>query len=117
MIKSNHISVDIVTKGMLDTSIITKGILIPFVYEIITPTVRRRGGGMYYGEMVDNIKKDIKEIVEKDDGDYIKIYVNWDKKIDKNKKIQVKLLKKEIMAVIEKNEGKKINIKIENFKD
>lgn len=109
---SNHISLNLVTKGLLNISNITKG-MITFV-TIITPKKRSGGGSggnyAYKGPYDVPIFKKIEEI---DDISVIQVHIDWNK-LPKNinKKLEVKLLKKQITAEILKETGKNINVEI-----
>lgn len=113
---SNHIALNLATKGLLNISNITKGMLL-LGYRI-TPRIIRKGGSPQYDEgpifkkyeEPEDFIKDVKEI---EDIDYIEVKVDWNKKIDrKNKKIEAELIKKHIEAILLRETGKNIRIEI-----
>jgi len=106
---TNHIALNLVTKGLLNISDITKGMII-FI-QIVTPTKKgsRGGSGDYAYELDSPLFKKIEEL---DNINFIKVYVDWNKSINKNKKIEAKLIKKYIEAEILKETGKKLKVKI-----
>lgn len=110
----NHIVTNLVTKGLLNISNITKGML-TISYEIV---FRKRGGGpqrevpLHYDResLFDEIRRH-----DEDDIDLIKVYVDWNKNVIKGmKKIEVKLLKMQIEAEIFDKTSKKITVQIIN---
>lgn len=115
---TNHNALNLVTKGLLNISSITKGV----VYQIVFKNKKIRGGGSAYEEILpplyyekQNLYNEIHKL-EEDDIKIIKVHVDWDKhgKVFKTldeKRIEVKLIKKHIKAEILKETNK--NIKIE----
>ena len=109
---SNHIALNLVTKGLLNISNVTKG-MITFV-TIVTPRKKGKGGSggnyVYKGEYDTPFFKKIEEV---EDISIIQVHIDWDKMPkDVNKKVEVKLLKKYIKAEILKETGKNLNVKI-----
>lgn len=107
---SNHVSLNLVTKGLLNISNITKG-MITFV-GIVTPKRKSSGSGdyAYRGDYDPSFFKKIKEV---EDISVIKVFIDWNKiPKDTNKKIEVELLKKQIKAEILKETGKKLKVQI-----
>jgi len=118
----NHIATNLVTKGLLNMSNITKGMII-IGYEIIFKK-GSGGSGDYAGtdptvpfrtirndkELFDQIKKhdNIEDI------DIIKVKINWKKKYKGDKSIDAKLIKSHIEAEILKETGKNITVEIIN---
>lgn len=111
MIVSNHIALNLVTKGLLNISNLTKGII--SLIEIVTPRRKASGGSGAYAydhEYGPNLFKKIKE--EEDDISVINVHVDWEKAKNENIKIEVKLLKAYIEAEILKETGKNLNVEI-----
>jgi hypothetical protein len=112
MIKTNHLAKDLVTKGFLDISILTKGFVLPFSYEIVTKKKRKRGGGSGV-KVYDDLKRDLQEF-QQEDVEYIKVYVDWYKQVKRNKKVYATLVERKVEAVLyEVYKENKIPIKIE----
>lgn len=109
IIQSNHITHNILTRGNMNTSALTKGFIVPsFKYEIITPINRYGGGGAdaFYDE-IEQLRK------RKEDIEYINIYVNWDKTIYKyGKSVTVDLIQKKISAELVSKFDSKYNINV-----
>lgn len=109
----NHIVTNIVTKGLLNISAITKGFILPFFkYEI-----RRRGGGggdtpkISSGYSEENLIRDLRNTKD-EDIDYITVWVEWDKNAQKyDKKIYAELIKAKIQTTL-LTENNLSNIKI-----
>jgi hypothetical protein len=114
---SNHNALNIVTKGLVNISNITMGL----VYQLVLKKTKRKHGGssadtlkvppLYYERepLYNEINK-----YQEDDIELIKVYVDWDKRGKVFKKIEAKLIEKHIRAEI-LNETSK-NIKIELLK-
>jgi hypothetical protein len=111
----NHITTNLVTKGLLNISNITKG-MIEIKYEIV---FRKRGGAqkapgipLHYDEesLFDEIIRH-----EEEDVECIKVYVDW-KNLSKKgiKKIKAELLKTFIEAEILEKTTKHITVQIFN---
>ena len=111
---SNHVALNLVTKGLLNISNITKGI----VYQLVLKKVKKRRGGsspdvqkppLYYERepLFTEIKKHDEEDIE-----LIKVYVDWDKRSKTFKKIEAKLIEKYVKAEILKETSKNIRIEI-----
>ena len=113
----NHITTNLVTKGLLNISNITKG-FIQSSYEIV---FRKRGGGsadvpkktipLHYEResLYDEIRRH-----EEDDIELIRVYVNRDGKYKGFKKVEAILLKNNIEAEILNETNRKINVEIIN---
>ena len=108
----NHIATNLITKGLLNISNITKG-MIEIKYEIF---FRKKGGGaqkapsLHYDEesLYDEIKRH-----DEEDIDYIKVYVDWKGSPRKGtKKIKAELLKSFIEADILEKTSKKVSVQI-----
>jgi len=108
----NHITTNLVTKGLLNISNITKG-MIQIKYQII---FRKRGGSSanvvhsYDNDeaFYDELRKHKEEEI-----DYIKVFVDWKgAKLKAFKKIEVKLLKEHIEAEILLKTNKKFTVEI-----
>lgn len=110
----NHITTNLVTKGLLNISNITKG-MIEIKYEIV---FRKRGGGaqkapgipLHYDKesLYDEIRRHDEEDIE-----CIKVYVDWEGSPRKgNKKIKAELLKTFIEAEILEKTSKHISVQI-----
>jgi hypothetical protein len=116
----NHLATNLVTKGLLNISNITKGMLI-LEYRLV---IKKKGGGIgkppsiklgypeeetiYSPFKKDKFFEDIKQIEEID---YIEV------RLDKSKKIGIlesKLIKTQIEVEILKNTGKKLKVEIIN---
>ena len=108
----NHITTNLVTKGLLNISKITNG-MIQLKYQII---LKKRGGSSanvvksydnddsFYEELRTHNEKDI---------DCIKVYVDWKgASLKAFKKIEVKLLKEHIEAEILLKTNKKFTVEI-----
>ena len=104
----NHFALNMVTKGVANPkSLITKGIILPYSYEIHKGgEVIRRGGGMPNGE-------EIKDFIRDNNPDLIKVFVRWDKKKQKHKKVTVELIKQEITVELLESLGVSINVDVE----
>lgn len=109
----NHFAKNIITKGWLNISALYKGFVLPFFkYEI-----RKRGGGGGFtvssGYREDNFIRDLRDVKE-EDIDYIKVWVEWNKKAKKyDKKIYVELIKTKIEATLLKENNLNIKIDVE----
>jgi len=89
----NHFSKNLITKGWLNISALTKGFILPvFKYEI-----KKRGGGggwtISSGYKEENLIRDLRDVKE-EDIDYIKVWVDWNKTKKYNKKIYAELIKR-----------------------
>lgn len=112
----NHFAKNLITKGWLNISALTKGFILPYFRYVI----RRRGGGTYDGYGEENFYRDLRKNKPKDI-DVIEVYVDWNKKKTKHdKKIYVELIKKkiEVKLLKEHKEYKdiKIDVKLEEQK-
>ena len=109
---------DILRKaGNMNISAITKGFILPsFTYEIRRV---RHGGGSSYGVGYDDLQKDLQKFSGVTEDDYdIFIFVDWDKKIDKDIKVYAELIEKKIrVELIPFDKDKKIKITVELKKE
>jgi len=111
----NHIAVNLVTKGLLNISNITKGMLL-VNYVII---FKRRGGGGGYANPplhYDNDEALFKKIREQneDEIDSIKVYVDWQRVGRGFRKVEANLIKHRIEAQILNETGKNITVEVVN---
>ena len=115
---SNHLSLNLVTKGLLNISNITKGMII-LQYQVIFKKKKHGGGGtgdglykppLYY-DSKEPLFREIKE--EYNDIDVIKVYVDWNKYNSKEYiKIEAVKLKNQMEAEILNETGKYIKVEI-----
>ncbi len=116
VIMINHFAKNMVTKGLLNISNITKGFILPGFEYVIIRRVRYGGGGMdsgmpYKGRDLEQLVKDVEEIgVE--EIDYIEVYVDGYKKRKKGGKIYATLIKSKIEAELLTKFKEKPKIKI-----
>ena len=111
----NHIALNMVTKGLLNISNITKGVIL--TYEIVYK--KKKGGSSvdptargYYNnkeeeEFFNNIKKR-----KSDEIDVIKVKIDWNKTKKSDRKIEAVLLKKHIEAELLNKTGKNLKVEI-----
>lgn len=107
--KKNHWAKNIITRGNMNISAITKGFILPtFKFEI-----RRKRGGSIEGDGYKELQEELKKL-RKEDIDAINVFVNWNKNVEYNKKIYVELIENKIEAklLISTNEKYKINVEI-----
>lgn len=112
---TNHISLNLVTKGIFDAvALVTKGMII-LSFEIV---LRKRGGSspgptkLAYQEEEEYYKK-LRELKE-EDIDYIKVNVNWN--IQKSHQImEAKLMTKKIEAEFFENDNSILNSSLKNI--
>ena len=112
----NHWAKNIITRGNMNISAITKGFILPkFTYAIR----KKGGGGLQYGESYGQLQRDLKDLKKKEEEiDAIIVYIDWDKKVNKNIKAYAKLIEKKIRAeLIPFDKDKKIIINVELKKD
>jgi len=113
----NHIATNLVTKGLLNISNVTKGMVV-IGYEIII-SVKHGGSGAYAGPVtlpyrkIEDEREFYNDIKKYDDIDVIKVQVKWDKKFKGPKLIEAKLIKSHIEAEILKETGRNIDITVE----
>jgi len=112
----NHFVKNIITKGWLNISAITKGFILPFFkYVIVT---KKSGGSSAYAYEEEDFYKRLREAQKQDDIELIKVYVDWSKKSTKqDKHIYAELIKKTIEAKLIKNDFKDILIDVEIISD
>lgn len=104
----NHFALNMITKGVINpSSLITKGIIAMCTYELI-----KDGRKVGSGDLAAPYSKRIYDEIKRTDADTIKVYVQWNKNIDKNKKVTAELIKKEISVELLKN-NIDINIEID----
>jgi len=109
----NNIATNLVTKGLLNISNITKGMIFP-VYEIVFK--KRVGGGsgprvpLHYNResLYDEIKRH-----DENDIDLIKVHVDWSGSSLKGyKKMEAKIIEKYIAVEILHETNKKIKVQL-----
>jgi len=107
---NNHIANNIITRGNMNISALTKGFILPyFIYEIR----RKHGGGSLYGEGYDKLQKDLQKLDSKDI-DAIIVKVNWNRNQSKyNKYIYAELIKNKIEVQLIENIKINYNITVE----
>jgi len=115
----NNIATNLVTKGLLNISNITKGMII-IGYEIII----RKGGhgrsGAYAGptvlpyKRIEDEKEFYNDINKYEDIDVIRVQIKWDKKFKGPRLIEAKLIKAHIEAEILKETGRNITVELIN---
>lgn len=105
---SNHQTINLLTNGFLDTSLLVRGFVIPyFQYEIIGKR-HRRGGGGTMGTLYGDIDKfGVEEI------DVIRVHVKWNKQVNRDKRIYAELIEKKIEAELIERYSKKISIDVD----
>jgi hypothetical protein len=118
--QTNHLATNLVTKGLLNISNITKGMII-LQFEVVFK--KRHGGGMagdgvsiqkppLYYDSKETLFRELPKLIE-EDIDVIKVYVNWNKSSYKgSKKFEAKLMKTQIEAEILNETGKSITVEI-----
>ncbi len=113
---SNHITTNIITKGWMNISAITKGFILPSFKYIIRK--RPSGGSSFVQEelrdqqrLIDDLRK---AQIADEEIDYIHVFVNWDKQTFKyGKNVFVELIKKKIEAEISTALSSQYDIKVE----
>lgn len=108
----NHITTNLITKGLLNISNITKGFIL-VNYEIV---FKKKGGSSVYIPLhyeKDTLFNEIRKHKE-DDIDLIKVHVNWNMNTKNNETIKVELIKKQIEAEILLETSKNIKVVIIN---
>lgn len=113
----NSISTNIITRGNLNISAITKGFVLPFFsYEI---KVRKGGGsGTYKGTGYYELERDLYEVrKKKEEIDSIVVYVDWYKKSYKyDKNIYAEIITNKIEAELLEKTKEKYTITVEFIK-
>lgn len=104
----NHIATNLITKGLLNMSNITKG-LISFTYEIVFKKNGGSGVPLHYNR--ESLYHEIKQHKE-DDIELIKVYISSSSSSKNFKKIDVQFLKKSIEVELLQETNKKINVQI-----
>ncbi len=114
--RKNHWAKNLITRGNMNISAITKGFILPSFKFII----RRKGGGSpQYGEGIDHLKTELKKLTGKtyDDVELIEVYVDWNKEVEKHsKEVYVELIQKKIEVQLLKSIKEKYKIKVELIK-
>lgn len=112
---SNHITNNIITKGWLNISAITKGFILPTFQYIIY--VKKKGGVSAFEPHPKDDKHlydDLKKLKEQGvDVDHIEVFVNWDKQPFKwGKNITAQLIQKKIEVELLNNLHNNYNISV-----
>lgn len=103
----NHFAINLATKGLINpNSLITKGVILSSVYELYRDG-RKTGSGTLMGPPYG---KKLYDDIKRTEADTIKVFVKWDKAIDRDKKVTVELIKKEISVELLNND---VDIKID----
>jgi len=115
--KKNHWAKNIITRGNMNISAITRGFILPyFRFEI-----RKKGGGSdQYGEGLRELQHELKKLtgVTEEEVDYIAVFVDWNKDVDKyGKEIYAELIEKKITAQLLKHTNEKYKINVELIKE
>lgn len=109
----NYFAKNIITKGWLNISALTKGFILPSFKYVIT---KKRGGGPAHaissGYKEDDLYNDLRKL-KKDDVDVITVYVDWDKEKKTGKRIYAKLIKNTIEAKLIEQNLPKFKIKVD----
>jgi hypothetical protein len=111
----NHLAINLVTKGLLNMSNITKGMII-IGYEIVL-TKKKGGGSSPYVSIPykrEDEKEFFNEIKKRDDIDVIKVKIDWKKKYKGDKLIEGTLIKSHIETQILNETGKHITVELIN---
>ena len=108
---SNHITTNIITKGWFNESAITKGFILPtFQYVIVR---KRKGGSPGIARDGKYLEDELRRIRKIEEIDYIQVYVNWNKNVEKyDKKIYANLIKQKIEVKLLNNLDEKFNVKV-----
>jgi hypothetical protein len=119
MDRTNHIATNIITRGNMNISALTKGFILPFfTYEIRT---KAGGSGAYKGASLYELERDLAEIrKKKEEVDAILVFVDWNKKVSRfGKEVYAELIMKKIEAELIKstNEKYKITVQLINPED
>lgn len=114
-LNSNHITTNLLTKGWLNISALTKGFILPTFQFIIK---KKKSGGSSVGyleeirdqqHLIDDLKK-----LNKEEVDYIQVFVNWDKTPFKyGKTVYVELMKRKIEAQLSTALSESYRIEVE----
>jgi len=110
MPSSNHIALNLVTKGIFDTVALTTKGMIVLLFEIV---FKKRGGSPARAPLQFQKEEEMYQELFKypeEEIDYIKVYVDWSKK-KSTKIVEASLIQKKIEAQILEKTGK--NIKVE----
>ncbi len=112
--KKNHWAKNIITRGNMNISAITKGFILPnFTFRI-----RRKGGGSSVeGEGYGQLQKELEKQLRKADIEAIEVYIQWNKGVEHNKKIYAELIEKKISAKLLGDTGNEYKIEVNLIKD
>ena len=115
----NHLASNIITKGWMNISALTKGIILPTCKYII----RKRKGGLAGNDgWIDTRKRDEQHLIDdlrkiRENGEEIEsitVFVNWDHQADKyGKTVYAQLIQKKIEAKLLYNDLDSHTIKVE----
>jgi hypothetical protein len=109
----NHLAENIITRGNMNTSALSKGYILPgFTFRI-----RRKGGSSVEGSGYGQLQKELEKQLHKADIDAIEVFVEWNKVVTHNKKIYAEFIEKKITATLLNDTGKNYNISVEIVKD
>ena len=118
---SNHITNNIITKGWMNISAITKGWILPSFQFVIRRKGMRGGLSGWKEELKqgDELIRDLQKAELKgEEIEYIQVFINWDKKVFKwGKNVYVDLIKKDIQAQISIATSISYNIQVELIKN
>lgn len=107
----NHFAKNLITKGWLNISALTKGFILPF----FRYTIYKKGGGAYDGSGYYELQRDLAIAKnKKEEIEGIKVYVDWNKHVHKyGKEIYAELIIKKIEAELLKQTKEKYKITVE----
>ena len=113
---SNHITNNIITKGWMNISAITKGFILPTFQYIIH--VKRKGGTPAFDPLPKDdrhLHDDLKKLKEQgQEVDHIQVFVNWEYQPFKwGKSITAELIKKKIEVELLSKMENKYEIKVQ----
>ena len=113
--RKNHWARNIITRGNMNISALTKGFILPTFKFIIRK--RRGGGSSVQGEGLGHLKRELSGQTY-DDIDIIEVYIDWNKEVDKyGKDVYVELIKKKIEVQLLKSTNEKFKITVELIRD
>lgn len=112
----NHFAKNLITKGFLNSSVITKGFILPFP---IPDMVFRRGSSPIFApNPYPPVAVPNKSLEKEKKKDYIVVYINWNKYVNKlGINIYTELLKQKIEAELINTEVNEIKIISEPLSD
>lgn len=110
IVNTNHIAKNLITKGIITSFPMMKGIIFNYVIHVIPPkpTTRKHGGTGYYEDLERDIQK-----IGVENIDYIQVFVDWNKYKNYDKKIFGNLIKKNIQLLEISKKSDKKSIKVE----